>query len=525
MQLQYLLAAWAAVAYIIYRFVASYIRERENAHKAKELGCGRLQQQPNKRPFGIEHTGEVLTADRRKLFPDYLIERYRRHGNRTFACHILGNHAISTNEPKNVQAILATQFKDFGLGERRRAWLTPLMGVGIFTADGKEWEHSRAMMRPQFNREQISDLQLEEQHVQNLMRAMRPSPATRWTPEVDLQVLFFRLTLDSACEFLFGESVDSQVRNLPENANLPPKHGNAATTDEATFAGAFDRGQAWLSRRSRFGELYWLVDGPGYRKDKKAVHQFVDHFVRIALSKRKDSDFAAAAPRRVSTTEIEKGPPSPTTGRRSSTGKEKYVFLEALAAQTQDPIELRSQLLNILLAGRDTTASLLGWTFYLLARHPKIWTKLRGAILSDFGNYSNGTSKKSFASLKNCTYLQHVLAEVLRLYPVVPVNLREAVKDTTLPVGGGEDGSKPVFVPKGTQVDYSVHVMHRLPHLWGEDADEFRPERWVGRKPGWEYLPFNGGPRICLGREFYSFFFDLFTLREIFCEGKSLDGC
>ena len=114
---------------------------------------------------------------------------------------------------------------------------------------------------------------------------------------------------------------------------------------------------------------------------------------------------------------------------------------------------------------------------------------------------------------------------MLRLYPVVPVNLREAVKDTTLPVGGGEDGSKPVFVPKGTQVDYSVHVMHRLPHLWGEDADEFRPERWVGRKPGWEYLPFNGGPRICLGREFYSFFFDLFTLREIFCEGKSLDGC
>ena len=76
--------------------------------------------------------------------------------------------------------------------------------------------------------------------------------------------------------------------------------------------------------------------------------------------------------------------------------------------------------------------------------------------------------------------------------------------DTTLPVGGGPGGKDPIFVRKGQQVDYSVHVMHRLKHLWGEDADDFKPDRWVGRKPGWEYLPFNGGPRICLGREYLS---------------------
>jgi len=57
-------------------------------------------------------------------------------------------------------------------------------------------------------------------------------------------------------------------------------------------------------------------------------------------------------------------------------------------------------------------------------------------------------------------------------------------------------------VPRGTEVNYSVYATHRDKVLWGDDANDFRPERWDGRKPGFEYLPFNGGPRICLGQQF-----------------------
>ena len=93
---------------------------------------------------------------------------------------------------------------------------------------------------------------------------------------------------------------------------------------------------------------------------------------------------------------------------------------------------------------------------------------------------------------------------VLRLYPSVPVNTREAQVDTVLPTGGGPDSRAPVFVAKGTRVQYSVYAMHRRADLYGADALAFRPERWeekaVGR--GWEYLPFNGGPRICLGQQY-----------------------
>ena len=98
---------------------------------------------------------------------------------------------------------------------------------------------------------------------------------------------------------------------------------------------------------------------------------------------------------------------------------------------------------------------------------------------------------------------------VLRLYPSVPLNGRAATKTTVLPTGGGPDGKAPVFVKKGTAVGYAVYIMHRRKELYGNDAESFRPERWdpnidneVNLKGiGWGYLPFNGGPRVCIGRK------------------------
>jgi cytochrome P450 len=90
----------------------------------------------------------------------------------------------------------------------------------------------------------------------------------------------------------------------------------------------------------------------------------------------------------------------------------------------------------------------------------------------------------------------------LRTHPVVPSNSRIAIRDTVLPRGGGPDGQEPLFVPKGTMVGYSPYVMHRLKDFYGPDADEYRPERWETLRVGWEYLPFNGGPRICLGQQY-----------------------
>ena len=346
-------------------------------------------------------------------------------------------------------------------------------------------------MRPQFSREQVSDLDLEESHVQNLMQAI-PVQADGWTSTTDLQTLFFRLTLDSACEFLFGESVDSQITEMTKGSTQVA--GDGESRNENDFALAFDTAQKYLASRARLGEKYWLNNTKDFRRNNKICHDLVDYFVNLALNKE------------LKEKELEKG---------SNRGKDRYVFLDALAGETRDPLELRSQLLNILLAGRDTTASLLGWLFFALARQPHLYTKLRNTILEDFGTY-NAPSEITFTKLKSCQYLQFCMNEALRVYPVVPMNSRRAAKDTTLPLGGGPDGLSKMYVKKGEQVDYSVHVLHRRKDLWGPDAEEFKPERWASRKPGWEYLPFNGGPRICIGRKFQSLLsYDLFLITWI----------
>lgn len=75
--------------------------------------------------------------------------------------------------------------------------------------------------------------------------------------------------------------------------------------------------------------------------------------------------------------------------------------------------------------------------------------------------------------------------------------VRMALEDTTLPVGGGVDHRQPIFVQKGDMVHANRYLMHRDPDIWGDDAEVFRPERWVDARPMWRFVPFGGGPRIC----------------------------
>ncbi|KAK5135139.1 hypothetical protein LTR08_005525 [Meristemomyces frigidus] len=475
-----LLSVWAIVAVGLYKLLSIAIANRRHAAKAKELGCAEAPMHPDTGFFGLKTIRSMQAADKGKMFPDLLVTRQDRMNQTmgricpTFKGNMLGQTVYFTSDPRNVQAMLATQFGDFDLGPSRRNNMMPTLGDGIFVQDGKAWEHSRALLRPNFVRDQISDLELEERHVQNLMKRLRPGQ-DGWTAETEIQTLFFRLTIDSATEFLFGESVDSQ---LAEADSVSTEKSGKGEKDEREFSRAFDNAQMHLAKRFRFADMYWLHNPKEFRDDNKIVNDFVKHYVDLALKKGSEEKKA-----------------------EEGHGKEKYVFLEALAEQTRDPKELAAQMLNILLAGRDTTASLLSWFVHQLLRHPEVFEKLRSIIIDTFGTYDN-PEEITFATLKGCQYLQHCLNETLRLWTVVPGNGRRSNKATTLPRGGGPDGQSPIYLRAETEINYSIHVMHRRKDLWGEDADEFKPERFQGRRPGWEYLPFNGGPRICIGQQF-----------------------
>lgn len=116
-----------------------------------------------------------------------------------------------------------------------------------------------------------------------------------------------------------------------------------------------------------------------------------------------------------------------------------------------------------------------------------------------------GRRKVTRQDLRKLPYLKAVLDEILRLYPQIPINVRFATETTLLPKGGGPDGESPIMLPKGMGVGLCPYHMHRRTDLYGEDAEDFRPERWLTGELddiGHGYIPFFTGPRTCLGKDF-----------------------
>jgi cytochrome P450 len=133
-------------------------------------------------------------------------------------------------------------------------------------------------------------------------------------------------------------------------------------------------------------------------------------------------------------------------------------------------------------------------------RYPEVLAKLRKEVEEVLGDEQSVTR----SHIRSMHYLDCVLKEVLRVYPPVPANLRFATKSTIMPRGGGPDGRSPVLIRKGWGITYAPYLMHRRPELYGEDASIFRPERWEYgqlKDIGWGWLPFNDGPRVCLGKD------------------------
>ena len=270
----------------------------------------------------------------------------------------LGSQAFGTIEPRNLEAILSTNIQHWSMGSRHEV-MYPFFGDGIFTQEGTAWKQSRDLLRPQFVHRQYEDLEVLRGPVDDLLEAMPK------TGIVDLQPLFFRLTLDVTTAFLFGES----VRSL----------SSAATEGQSDFANAFNVAQDYVAKRMRLQDLYWLIGGRRFRNACKTVHNFADGIIERALARDK--------------TETE--------------AQNEYVFLDFLAQNSADRAALRSQIINILVAGRDTTACLISWTLFLLVRHPKALQKLKEEITYSLGDKADITR----TDLRKMGYLQNVLNE------------------------------------------------------------------------------------------------------------------
>ncbi|EKM59241.1 uncharacterized protein PHACADRAFT_249548 [Phanerochaete carnosa HHB-10118-sp] len=406
--------------------------------------------------------------------------------NQTFEIYILWDRNYVTSDASVVKAILANEFTSFVKGKRFDICMRSVLGTGVFNSDGDMWKFHRSMTRPFFTRERIGHFDLFDRHAEEAMHKMKARLAEGYA--VDFQDLISRFTLDSATEFLFGSCVASLSSVLPYPHTAPAHLLGQSASRAEDFARAFAEAQTVLNFRIRMGWLWpWFeLAKSKTRTPMEVVDAFLDPILKAAVEK---------------ADRIKEG-----NGGKVPEVKEEIeedeTLLDHLVKYTNDPKILHDEVLNIMIAGRDTTAGTLTVAVYFLSQYPDVLRRLRAEILEKVGP----SRRPTYGDIREMKYLRAFINETLRLYPVVPWNLRYPVKDTTIP---GPDPDKPYFIPAGTPVSYSVHCMHRREDYWGPDAEVFDPDRFLDARvqryltPNpFIFLPFNAGPRICLGQQF-----------------------
>jgi cytochrome P450 len=351
-----------------------------------------------------------------------------------------GGTLLIVNHPAYVESVLVRQQAHFVKG-RALDLARPLLGNGLLTSDGPLWRRQRQLSQPAFARQTVVA------HAPTIVDLTEEAVAG-WSPGVrlDLAREVTRLTLAVVARSFLG-------------------------TDLGPAADPFRDDLLWLLRdMNRQLERLWptpaWLPSPTRRRRLAAAGR-LETVVQDIIDRR-----PAGGPKRPS---------------------EAGAWLAALAeAGTLPHIrrQLRDEIMTVLLAGHDTTASVLVWCWYLLLRHDSV----RARLTDELRTVLQGRSPTE-ADVSRLPYTAAVLRETLRLYPPAWIILRKAVAPFQLGA---------VTWPADTQVALSQWVTHRDPRFW-PDAASFRPERWLGDRPvthPFAYFPFGGGPRLCIGRPF-----------------------
>ncbi|KAF9471160.1 cytochrome P450 monooxygenase pc-2 [Pholiota conissans] len=445
-----------------------------------------------------------LRASKRVGYPGEVFQGWaEEHGN-VVQFDIITSSSIITVEPDHLKAMLSTKVQSFEKGLVLRNQMDSLLGTGIFNTDGEMWKFHRSITRPFFSRDRISDFKIYERNCGVSLREARSRLAEGYS--VDFQDLVSRFTLDSATEFLFGVSVGSLSAGIPYPPSSMSKNPASFYNHPSNvFVQAFMEGQARTAVRYSMGAEWPLGEfwNDQVLSARKIMDEFTEPLTQKALADRE---------KRLLLDKNNEG--------------DEVTLLDHLVNHTQDPRILKDELINLLVAGRDTTMCLLTFSLYMLTEHPEIERKLRQEIYEKVGPSANPTSDQ----IHDMKYMRAFLNEVLRLYPPVPINMRSNKEAVTLP--NSDRSRKPFHIPIGTRIFYPVINIHRRTDLWGPDALEFDPDRFLDSRlqryftPNpYIFCPFNAGPRICIGQQFayHEATFYLVRLLQLFT-GFKLDA-
>ena len=324
---------------------------------------------PHKDPiFGLDLLLSINRSLKNQTFLSDAQMRFKKLGRTYQSAPLLGTTVVHTIEPKNIQTVYALSFEDFGLEPLRRNMAIQLWGRGILSTDGAFWHHSRALIRPTFNREQISSIELLRPHLDALLTFIPRDGST-----IDLIPLLKRYTLDTSSEILFGKSVKSQ---------------STVSSDEDTnseFLKNFEFASANIGKHRHVGKFMWLGQDKRWIEATKIIHQYIEKQVQEAIASRKTAH--------------------QSTPLNEANEMPRYTLLKRMADLTDDRLDLRHQILHVFLPGHESTGIVLGSAFFELARRPESWEKLRHEV------FSTSKDEPTYEEIKSMKYLRWVLNE------------------------------------------------------------------------------------------------------------------
>ncbi|KAJ4715415.1 Cytochrome P450-like protein [Melia azedarach] len=382
------------------------------------------------------------------------------------------NDVLLTSDPANVHYIMSTNFSNFPKGENWKKRFHFFGNDGIFNSDFDVWKQNRKIARAFFSHQKF------QQYVAKIIPEItekRLMPVLEHVAKqdelVELQDLMNRYTFDFACMITTGNDPHFLSIGLPEIPFLKAK--------EDAFEAIFFR---HLVPESLWKLQSWL----GIGKERKLSEgcKIIDGFWEEQISTKQA--------KKIETKEEDE---------ESFNLLDCYLRGSEVTGPTPSENIMRDNTLGLILAAEGTSSITLSWLFWILSKNPFIDAKIREELRANLpqSGYKN-TQIFHLDDLNKLVYLHAALCETLRLYPPIPFQMRACLQSDDILPSGHQINQK-------TSVLISMYAMGRMASIWGEDCQEFKPERWITEEGGIKHEPahkffaFNAGPRLCLGKD------------------------
>ncbi|KAI0684489.1 cytochrome P450 [Cytidiella melzeri] len=427
---------------------------------------------------------------------------------------ILGEKLLFTYDPKALQHILLKDQQSFGQPSWFLAYNSAVFGPGLLTVVGEQHKRQRKLLNPAFSAPQMRRITPLLYRTAHALREAIQSNLPGAAKELDMLHWLSRSALESIGQGGLGYSFDPLTEKKPnkyadalkelgcgQKTKSPPKKSRPAFTNLAVFAPIVQHlgklGSAEF--RSR------VVDNVPFR-DVKMLKYVVD-IMRNQSTQIYDEKKAGVTMKdgHSDDQEVDAGEAILAALLRENA--------EVSVEDRLPDVELISQMSTLVFAATDTTSGLMGRLLQVLAAHPDVQNKLRAEV-----NDARDGHDIPYDRLVQLPILDAVCKETLRMWPPTPLGFRQAQRDVLLPLGTSirdTSGQKRdhIMVPKDTVVFIGIQATNRNKAVWGEDADQWKPERWLSplpetvtnaRIPGIysHLMTFLGGSKSCIGFKF-----------------------